>query len=195
MGFYTTTVLRTSQAVRATLPPFPTGLCLAILVRMDKEGDRLLHAGHAYPELVGAWFDAEREGLLARADRLIDRAVGAEDTEALVAEALRVKHAVETIARDRWLIQSTLSRAVRARRAGLLLTTEPFQDACDTSAAAALASIDRSETAWQALAEWMDGSATALLVAGMLGELRTQVERQFPSARRVVTGGPGHASL
>jgi hypothetical protein len=162
---------------------------------MDTDGDRLLHAGHAYPDLVGAWFDAEREELLARADRLIVRAARAEDAEALVTEALRVKHAVQTIARDRWLIQSTLSRAVRARRACLLLTAEPFHDACDTSAAAALASIDRSETAWQVLAEWMDGSATALLVAGMLGELRMRVEREFPSARRVVTGGTGHASL
>jgi hypothetical protein len=195
MGFQTTTVVRTCQAVSATFPRFSTGLCLAILVRMDKEGDRLLHAGHAYPDLVGAWFDAEREELLARADRLIARAGGGEDVDALVAEALRVKHAVQTIARDRWLIQSTLARAVGARRAGLLLTTEPFHDPCDASAAAALASIDRSETAWQTLAEWMDGSATALLVAGMLGELRTQIEREFPSARRVVTGGPGHASL
>ena len=162
---------------------------------MDKEGDRLLHAGHAYPDLVGAWFDAEREGLLARADLLIVRAARDEDAEALVTEAVRVKHAVQTIARDRWLIQSTLSRAVRARRAGRLLTTEPLHDACDASAAAALASIDRSETAWQMLAEWMDGSATALLVAGMLGELRTQVEQEFPAAGRVVAGGQGHAPL
>lgn len=162
---------------------------------MNRDSDRLLHAGHAYPALVGAWFDAEREGMLARADRLIARAERAEDGETLVAEAVRVKHAVQTIAHERWLIRSTLTRALRARGARLLPAGEPFPDECGASAAAALASIDRSETAWQILAEWMDGSATALLVAGMLGELRTQVEQEFPAARRVVAGGQGHAPL
>jgi hypothetical protein len=150
---------------------------------MDGDADRILRAGHTYPNLVGAWFDAERQGLLARADRLIARADCADEGQALVDEAVRVKHALQTIAQDRWFIRSMLSRALRARRAGPQAGKPPFHDGCDALAAAALAAIARSEAAWRVLAEWMDGSVTALLVAGTLAQLRAHVEQEFPSAR------------
>jgi hypothetical protein len=160
----------------------------------------IVQAGHAYVGLVGAWFDAERRSLFARADQLVARADCAENGHALVHEAVRVKDALQVIAHDRPLIPAKLLRAVRARVVGLPNTNAAVEPAVSNedsngSAKVALIAIDRSEVAWRHLAQWMDGSATAVLLADTLAQLRTRVEFEFPAARRFVRPGFDQPSL
>ena len=157
----------------------------------DVQSHPIVCASYGYIGLVSAWFEAERAGLLARADSWLARADRGDGGDALVAEALRVKHALQTIERYRWLIGAKLSRAVG--RSGPTKATAPLnlavQQDSNGSAKVALISIERSEDAWRLLADWMDGSATALTLADLLAQLRARVESEFPAARLFVRPG------
>jgi hypothetical protein len=156
----------------------------------------MVRATLGYNDLVSAWFDTEQAGLLARANSWLVRADRGDDGDALVAEALRVKHALQIIERDRWLIRAKLSRAVgrSGTTAAARLTVAAHPDR-NGSVKVALISIDRSEAAWRVLADWMDGSATALVLADVLAQLRARVELEFPAARRFVRPGFDELSM
>jgi hypothetical protein len=164
--------------------------------RSTVDSGRDVRGSHGYAELVSAWFDAERQGLLVRADAWVARLAHDDDGDALVAEAVRVKHALQIIERDRWVIQAKLSRA---RACSASMTAGPrnvaLQHEHDGFAKVALISIDRSEAAWRVLAEWMDGSTTALALADLLAQLRRCVESEFPAARRFVRPGFDEAPM
>jgi hypothetical protein len=153
------------------------------------QNDPLVHAARAYCGLVRAWFDAERQALLALAEALVARADQAGDGETLVREAVQVKQALEIIEHDRWFIKPKLARAVWGREWDAAYPDperHPVQNDSNGSAKVALISIERSAAAWQFLAQWMGGSSTALLLAGQLVQLRVEVEAAFPEARRFV---------
>jgi hypothetical protein len=157
-----------------------------------------VRAATTYRDLVTAWFDTERIDLLARANRLVARADRLDVGNALVAEAVQVKQALQIIAHDCAFIAPQVSRAVRGRarrepRASVV--PEPVQSDSNGCAKVALISIDRSEAAWRILAEWMGGSATALLLAETLAQLRTRLELEFPAARQFIRPGFDHTSL
>jgi hypothetical protein len=159
--------------------------------------DPLVRAAGAYRGLVRAWFDTERHALLSRAEDLVARADRAEGA-ALVTEAVQVKQALEIVEHDRWLIEPELARAVCGREwEGA--PGGPEHDAVQTDsngcAKVALISIDRSEAAWRLLAAWMNGSATAAVVAATLAQLRLDVEAAFPHARRFARPGFDEVSL
>lgn len=166
----------------------------------DAEGVRnhpIVRAGDAYVDLVRAWFDAERRELLDRADELVARADCVDEASTLVTEAVQVKQALQIIAHDSSFIAPQLSRALRAHGRHVLGTplTDPEQDDCDGLAKAALIVIDRSEAAWRILAEWMDGCATAVLLAETLADLRSRLELEFPAARQFIRPGFDRPSL
>jgi hypothetical protein len=150
-----------------------------------------------YTDLVGAWFDIERHALLARADRLVARTERTADGQALLIEAVRIREALQIIDHDRSFITRKLSRALCGRSgepSHPCARAEPVQNDSNGSAKVALISIDRSEAAWRILAEWMDGSRSAMLLAETLAQLRTQVEAKFPAARQFVRPGFDHES-
>jgi hypothetical protein len=158
----------------------------------------LMKAAHAYSGLVGAWFDAERTALMTRADQWIARVDRGEADDALVTEAVQVKESLQIIERDRWFITPKLARALHAReweRAYPDLAQDAVQNDSNGSAKVALLSIGRSEAAWRLLAHWMNDSATAMLLAETLAQLRTRVEVEFPAARQFVRPGFDETSL
>jgi hypothetical protein len=158
----------------------------------------IVKAGHAYTALVGAWFDAERTALMTRADQWIARVDRGEADDALVTEAVQVKEALQIIEHDRWFITPKLSRALLGReweKAFPEVAPDPVQNDSNGSAKVALISIGRSEAAWRRLAEWMNGSATAMLLAETLAQLRTRVDVEFPAALQFVRPGFDHPCL
>jgi hypothetical protein len=158
----------------------------------------IVKAGQAYIDLVGAWFDAERTALMTRADQWIARVDRGEADDALITEAVQVKEALQIIEHDRWFITPKLSRALHSReweRAYPGVARDPVQNDSNGSAKVALISIGRSEAAWRRLAEWMNDSATAMLLAETLAQLRTRIEMEFPAARQFVRPGFDETSL
>ncbi len=155
----------------------------------------IVRAAHGYAHLVSAWFDSERAGLLARADSWLARADRGDDGNALVAEAVRVKHALQIIDRDRWLIRAKISRAVGRCASPAAPSIPAAEQDRNGSAKVALISIDRSEVAWRVLAEWMGGSATALVLVDLLAQLRARIELDFPAARGFVRPGFDEMSM
>jgi hypothetical protein len=154
--------------------------------------DPVVRAAAAYRDLVRAWFDTERHSLLARAEDLVARADRADNGAALVEEAVQVKQALQIVEHDRWLIKPKLARAARSREweaACPYPLSDPVQNDSNGSAKVALIAIDRSEAAWHRLAQWMDGSSTAAVVAATLARLRADVEAAFPQARQFVRPG------
>ncbi len=159
---------------------------------------RIIRAGHAYIDLVGAWFAAERDTLLGRAERLAAHVDATTDGEALVMEAAQVKNALQIIEHDRWFITMKLSRALYGCEWDAAYpdaNRDAIQNDSNGSAKVALVSIDRSEASWRVLAEWLDSSTTAVLLAESLARLRTDVEVEFPHAREFLRPGFDHMSM
>jgi hypothetical protein len=157
----------------------------------------IVRAGDAYADLVAAWFEMERRELLDRADQLVARADRLDQGNALVTEAVQVEQALQIIAHDSSFISPQLSRALRERmrQARGAWVGEAVQNESNGVAKVAFIAIDRSEAAWRILAEWMDGCATAVLLAETLAQLRTRLELEFPAARQFMRPGFDHTSL
>ena len=95
-------------------------------------------------------------------------------------------HALEVVARDRYLIHVKLRRALRGRdeaQRGEGFDDHPIQNDWNGSAKVALISIDRSLKAWNAIAD-ATGDPDARHIAEELAVLRTEAERAFPNARK-----------
>ena len=163
--------------------------------REDGDGVRehqVLRSVVAYEQLVSAWFESEREALCRKGEALVARAECGSDGEALIREATQIKNAIEIIEFDRTFVHAKLYRALEGRAwdtANAGCDGDAIQNDSNGSAKVALLSIDRSEAAWRLVAEWTGGSATAGLLADLLAQLRSMVEREFPNARRFVRPG------
>jgi hypothetical protein len=178
--------------------PLPSDQQVADVARYEDAREQrvwshpIVRASLAYGDLVGAWFAAERDTLLAHAEHLRARAEGAADAEALVMEAGQVKHALQIIQHDRWFITPKLSRALHGREWDAAYPDadrDPVQNDSNGSVKVALVSIDRSEASWRLIGRWLEDSDTAVLVAESLARLRAEVETEFPQARAFVRPG------
>jgi hypothetical protein len=102
---------------------------------------------------------------------------------------------VEALAIVRWdsgFVAAKLARALRGRdrceHDGQIEDEDAIQNDWNGSAKVALISLERSEAAWQTIADaTRDADAAALGRA--IGDLRTAVERAFPDAHRFVRPG------
>jgi len=147
----------------------------------------LLQAARAYARLVADWFESEGTGLRRRVDRLVEELDSGADVDALLVEITQVKNALDIIQYDRRLIERKLYRGLDGREWSANHPDpyeDPVQNDANGSVKVALVSIDRSEIAWRVIAAWMNADATAGLVADLLAQLRMQVAREFPDARR-----------
>jgi hypothetical protein len=96
-----------------------------------------------------------------------------------------VIEALEVVEWDSHLIGAKLHRALMGqdRHQTDDFDDDPVQNDWNGSAKVALISIDRSEAAWQVIAQ-ATGDAAAAGIAVALADLRSEVEHAFPLARR-----------
>ena len=96
-----------------------------------------------------------------------------------------VSEALEIVEWDSHLIGAKLHRALMGqdRHQTDAFDDHPVQNDWNGSAKVALISLDRSEAAWQVIAQ-ATGDAAAAHLAVALADLRSEVERAFPLARR-----------
>jgi len=96
-----------------------------------------------------------------------------------------VLEALEILEWDSHLIGAKLHRALMGqdRHHTDAFDDDPVQNDWNGSAKVALISLDRSEAAWQVIAQ-ATGDAAAAHLAVVLADLRGEVERAFPLARR-----------
>jgi hypothetical protein len=102
-----------------------------------------------------------------------------------------LQEALAVVLQDSILITVKLSRAVRGRdeyEHGEAPEDDPVQNDWNGSAKVALISIERSETAWRAIAHATREETPAVL-ADQLRDLRVDVERAFPGAWSFVRPG------
>jgi hypothetical protein len=103
-----------------------------------------------------------------------------------------VVEALEIVAWDSHLIAAKLHRALSGRDRHQtdqdFDDVDPVQNDWNGSAKVALISIDRSEGAWQAIAQ-ATGDPAAVGLAEGLADLRREVEKAFPSAQRFTRPG------
>ena len=107
-------------------------------------------------------------------------------------EDVLVREAFEVANHDVTLIRVKLHRALDGRESrgtdDAPMDDHPVQNDWNGSAKVALISIERSATAWEALASAAGQEAPAE-VARHLRELGTHVEREFPDVRRFIRPG------
>ena len=93
-----------------------------------------------------------------------------------------VREAVDVVLRYSVFIGGKLARTLHGREAGGHWGDDPIQTDCNGSAKIALIAIERSESAWQTIAE-ATGDVGAATLASSLATLRDEVEEAFPFAR------------
>ena len=94
-----------------------------------------------------------------------------------------VREAVSVVLRHSVFIGGKLARALNGGEAGGDSSDDPIQNDWNGSAKIALIAIERSESAWQTLAE-ATGDVGAAALASSLATLGDEVEDKFPFARR-----------
>ena len=102
-----------------------------------------------------------------------------------------LKEAFDVALWDAHFITVKLARAFIGRlqfRAGESFEDDPIQNDWNGSAKIALISIERSGQAWRTIAQAVGGETPAA-VADQLGELRQQVEAEFPDAWNFIRPG------
>jgi len=105
-----------------------------------------------------------------------------ESADGLIREALAI------VLWDSTFIGGKLTRAVHGRDLGNDPDGDPIQNDWNGSAKIALIAIERSESAWQAIAR-ATGNVAAAELASALGTLRGKVEDAFPFARLFIRPG------
>lgn len=93
-----------------------------------------------------------------------------------------VREAVAIVSWDSTFIGGKLARALQGRESSDGQDADPIQNDWNGSAKVALISIERSESAWQAIAQ-ATGDVAAAELASALSALRDEVEEAFPFAR------------
>lgn len=102
-----------------------------------------------------------------------------------------LREALEVAQHDSFLITVKLGRAARGRydrERGDDCDDDPVQNDWNGSAKLALICLERSEAAWQLIAQ-ATGDDTPGAVAAQLADLRREVERSFPNARAFIRPG------
>ena len=94
-----------------------------------------------------------------------------------------VREAVSVVLRHSVFIGGKLARALNGGEAGSDSGEDPIQNDWNGSAKIALIAIERSESAWQTLAE-ATGDVGAAALASSLATLGDEVDEAFPFARR-----------
>jgi hypothetical protein len=131
----------------------------------------LSKASWAYTVLSHKWVASEYEVLRQRSDPALQ-------------EALAV------VLHDQHLIGLKLHRALHGRERDEegLADAHAVQNDWNGSAKVAIISIERSEAAWRVIAQHTSGDVPSIM-AECLADLRREVEREFPDARRFVRPG------
>lgn len=140
--------------------------CEARDARID--GTSMMRLASAYSGLAWRWVRAEHDTWGPSADPV-------------------VREAVEVISWDHLLIQVKLHRALTNREEPFD-DQHPIQNDGNGSAKLALICIERSEASWRVIAQ-ATGGELPLTMADHLAQLRAEVEREFPDARRFVRPG------
>ena len=93
-----------------------------------------------------------------------------------------IRDALAIVLWDSTFIGGKLTRAVHGRELGNDRGDDPIQNDWNGSAKIALISIERSESAWQIIAQ-ATGDVVAADLASAMSSLRGEVEAAFPFAR------------
>ena len=105
-----------------------------------------------------------------------------------VADAV-LKEALDIAQWDSTFVGAKLARALRGRDDGQDdMDDDPVQNDWNGSAKVAMISLERSEEAWQVIAQSTGDPAPAVL-AGQVADLRREVEHAFPNARSFIRPG------
>ena len=159
------------------IPP-PTAAETAEFDRQRAEQDARLDAtsimqtARAYTVLAARWLRAESASLQQRAE-----------TDILDALAI--------VEWDHFLITLKLRRALHGLAEiarGTDFDDEFVHKDANGTAKLALVCIERSETAWRAIAQWTDNEFASVF-AEQLAQLRREVEQEFPHARATIRPG------
>jgi hypothetical protein len=159
------------------IPP-PTAAEMAEVDRKSGEqharldATSIMQTARAYTVLAARWLRAESASLKQRAEA-------------------DIRDALEIVEWDHFLITMKLRRALHgfdevAR--GTELDDEFARADANSTAKLALLCIERSETAWRAIAQWSDNEFAAVF-AEQLAQLQREVEQEFPHARGTIRPG------
>jgi hypothetical protein len=132
----------------------------------------IIQTARAYTVLAARWLRAESKALKDRAEA-------------------DVRDALEIVEWDHFLITVKLRRALHGLDElahGADFDADFVRKDANGTAKLALVCIERSETAWRAIAQWSDNEFAALF-AEQLAQLQREVEQEFPDARATVRPG------
>ena len=129
----------------------------------------IMNIASAFSVLAHEWLTAAGENVQHRADHVI-------------------REALEIAAHDVLFISAKLRRALDGRDRHEGSDDHPVQNDWNGSAKVALISIERSEAAWQVIAQ-ATGEETPAMLANELRNLRREVEAVFPNAWSFVRPG------
>ncbi len=132
----------------------------------------IMKSADAIPRVSHRWFRARGEGVRAAADDLL-------------------REALEIAAWDATFVPAKLYRALVGRdnhEQGEDFDDDPVQNDWNGSAKVALICLERSEAAWQMIAQ-ATGDVEAAALAERMAGLREQVEKAFPHARSFIRPG------
>lgn len=99
-----------------------------------------------------------------------------------------IREAVAVVLWNSTFIGGKLTRAVHGRESGEDQDDDPIQNDWNGSAKIALISIERSDSAWQTIAQ-ATGDVAAAELASAMSALRSEVEDAFPFARLFIRPG------
>ena len=100
-----------------------------------------------------------------------------------------LREALDIVSWDSTFVGPKLARALHGRDdKDNDLDDDPVQNDWNGSAKVALISLERSEAAWQVIAQ-STGDLTAATLAGQVADLRRAVEQAFPNARSFIRPG------
>lgn len=131
----------------------------------------IMKMAHAIAIMSHRWFASRSASVRALADDVL-------------------REALDIAQWDSTFVAAKLARALRGREDGQDdgMDDDPVQNDWNGSAKVAVISLERSEAAWQVIAQ-STGDAAPTVLAGQVADLRREVEHAFPNARSFIRPG------
>lgn len=127
----------------------------------------MMKMAHAIAVVSHRWFASRSAAVRAVADDVL-------------------REALDIAQWDSTFVGAKLARALRGRDDDM--DDDPVQNDWNGSAKVAVISLERSEAAWQVIAQ-STGDAASAVLAGQVADLRREVEHAFPHARSFIRPG------
>jgi hypothetical protein len=135
--------------------------------RLRIDDTPMMKMAHAIAMVSHRWFASRAAAVRAVADDIL-------------------REALDIAQWDSTFVGAKLARALRGRDDDI--DDDPVQNDWNGSAKVAVISLERSEAAWQVIAQ-STGDAAPAVLAGQVADLRREVEHAFPHARSFIRPG------